>query len=102
MINKELELTIEATIRDARARNHEYLTIEHILFAVLHDERGIEIIRACGGDVSLLKAALMSFFEKDVPKIRGGDDLYPRPTVGFQKVIQRAIVHTQSAEKGET
>ncbi len=102
MINKELELTIEATIRDARARNHEYLTIEHILFAVLHDERGIEIIRACGGDVSSLKSSLVSFFEKDVPKIRKDDDLYPRPTVGFQKVIQRAIVHTQSAEKGET
>jgi ATP-dependent Clp protease ATP-binding subunit ClpA len=101
MINKEFELTIEATIRDARARNHEYLTVEHILYAVLHDERGADIVSACGGDVSELKQALERYFEEEVPKIEKDSEAYPQPTVGFQKVFQRALLHSQSASKDE-
>ncbi len=62
MIGKELELTLEATVRDARARNHEYLTVEHILFAVVHDELGVEIITRCGGSVSQVKSSLEGIF----------------------------------------
>ncbi len=101
MINKELELTLEATIRDARARSHEYLTVEHILYALVHDEKGIDIITHCGGDVRRLKGALDRYFSEDLPKVGNNPDLYPQPTPGFQNVIQRALLHTRSAAKGE-
>jgi len=102
MINKELELTLEATIRDARARHHEYLTVEHILYALLHDETGIEIITQCGGDVIRLKGALDRYFSNDLPKLQQESEVFPHPTPGFQNVIQRALFHTQSASRQET
>jgi ATP-dependent Clp protease ATP-binding subunit ClpA len=102
MINKEFELTIEAMIRDAKTRSHEYLTVEHILYAVLHDDLGADIITACGGDVSELKASIDGYFDESVPKTGEGAALYPQPTVGFQKVFQRALLHSESASKEET
>jgi len=102
MINKEFELTIEATIRDAKSRNHEYLTVEHILYAVIHDEQGADIVTACGGSVSELKASLDSYFDESVPKIEEGAGLYPQPTVAFQKVFQRAMLQSESSSKEET
>ncbi len=102
MINKEFELTIEAIIRDAKSRNHEYLTVEHILFAVLHDELGIDIIKGCGGNISALRSSIEKYFDEHVPKLKKGSDIYPQPTVGFQEVLQRAMLHTGSAEKQET
>ncbi|MEW6115950.1 MAG: ATP-dependent Clp protease ATP-binding subunit ClpA [Nitrospirota bacterium] len=101
MINKELELSIEATIRDAESRRHEYLTIEHLLLALLHDEWGAEIITGCGGDVARLKSLLEQFFQEKVPKLPKKTDTYPRTTVGFQRVIQRALHHIRSAGKEE-
>ncbi|HXX56406.1 MAG TPA: Clp protease N-terminal domain-containing protein, partial [Thermodesulfovibrionales bacterium] len=101
MINKELELIIAATIRDAEAKRHEYLTVEHLLYAVLHDERGVEIIAGCGGDIGRLKKSVHKFFEEGVPKRKGDADLYPHPAVGFQRVIQKALNHVHSAEKEE-
>jgi ATP-dependent Clp protease ATP-binding subunit ClpA len=102
MINKEFELTIEAIIRDAKTKNHEYLTVEHILFAILHDDLGVDIILGCGGNVEKLMSSLEKYFEEQVPRVKEGADGYPRPTVAFQKVFQRALLHTQSAEKEET
>jgi ATP-dependent Clp protease ATP-binding subunit ClpA len=101
MIRKELELTLEATVRDAKARKHEYLTVEHILFAVLHDKHGAEIITECGGSVPKIKSALDEFFDRHIPKVSGATDSYPQPTVGFQRVLQRALNHVQSAGKEE-
>lgn len=101
MISKELELTIEATIRDAKTRRHEYLTVEHILFAVLHDDWGIEIIVNCGGDVARMKGLIEDFFKKEVPKLPKGSANYPDPTVAFRRVIQTALSHVRSAEKPE-
>ncbi len=101
MINKELEITIEATVRDAEARRHEYLTVEHILFAILHDEWGIEVITNCGGSIDNLKSAVESFFEKSTPKLPKDSKDYPEPTIAFRRVFQTAITHTRSAEKDE-
>lgn len=101
MINKELELTIEATIRDARARKHEYLTVEHLLFSLLHDEWGREIIENCGGSIEKIKASLESFFENGITKIPRNTEEYPQTTIGFQRVIQRALHHVHSAGKEE-
>lgn len=101
MINKEFELTVEAIIKDAKTRNHEYLTVEHILFAVLHDDFGIDIILGCGGNVDALKASLDEYFSDSLPRLKELADGYPRPTAAFQKVFQRALLHVQSAEKEE-
>ncbi|MBI5641500.1 MAG: ATP-dependent Clp protease ATP-binding subunit ClpA [Nitrospirae bacterium] len=102
MINKDFELTVEAIIKDAKARNHEYLTVEHILYAVLHDELGIDIILGCGADIARLKARIENYFKESVPRLKEGSDIYPQPTIGFQKVFQRAVLHTSSAAKPET
>jgi ATP-dependent Clp protease ATP-binding subunit ClpA len=101
MINKELELTIEATVRDAEARGHEYLTVEHILYAVLHDEWGMDIIANCGGDINRLKTLLEDYFEKNIPKLPKDFNHYPEPTIAFRRVFQTAINHVRSAEKPE-
>jgi len=102
MINKEFEIALDATIREARNRHHEYLTVEHILFAVIHDELGMDIIAGCGGDISRIKASLEKFLVENVPRIKDDADLYPQPTIGFQKVFQRALLHSGSASKKET
>ena len=102
MINKEFEIALDATIREAKNRHHEYLTVEHILFAVVHDELGMDIIAGCGGDISRIKASLEKFFVENVHRIKDDADHYPRPTIGFQKVFQRALLHSSSASKKET
>lgn len=101
MINKELEITIEATVRDAEARRHEYLTVEHILFAILHDEWGIDIITSCGGDIEKIKALLEDFFKNKIAKLSDDTKGYPEPTVAFRRVFQTAVNHVMSAEKPE-
>jgi ATP-dependent Clp protease ATP-binding subunit ClpA len=101
MIGKELELSLEATVRDATTRNHEYLTVEHILFAVVHDELGKEILSRCGGNVSRIKSSLEEFFAEHVPKVSADPATFPQPTIGFQRVLRRALEHVRSAEKDE-
>ncbi len=101
MINKALELTLEATILDAEKKRHEYLTVEHILFAALHDEWGIEIISSCGGNIARLKSRIEIFFDENIPKLAGDPDLHAKPTIAFQRVLQRALSHVQSAGKQE-
>ena len=101
MINKELSLVLDATFKDAKNRRHEYLTAEHILFALIHDELGIDIITGCGGDVSRIKEAIEAFFAKNMPLLPPDKSSDPLPALAFQRVIQRAISHVQSAEKEE-
>ena len=101
MINKELSLLLDATFKDAKNRRHEYLTAEHILFALIHDELGIDIITGCGGDVGRIKDSLEAFFAKNMPVLPQDKSSDPVPAFVFQRVIQRAIAHVQSAEKAE-
>jgi len=101
MINKEFSLALDAIIKDAKNRRHEYLTAEHILFALIHDELGIDIITGCGGNVGSIKGKIETFFAKNIPVLPPGKRSNPVPALGFQRVIQRAIIHVQSAEKAE-
>jgi ATP-dependent Clp protease ATP-binding subunit ClpA len=101
MISKELELTIQATMKDAEAHRHEYLTVEHILFALLHDDWGIEILTNCGCNVTKLKSMVENFFEKEIPKLPEDSKSFPQPTIAFTRVIRTAVSHIQSAEKKE-
>ena len=101
MINKELEITIESTIRDAENRRHEYLTVEHILLAVLHDDWGIDVLVNCGASITRLKSLLVDFFDKKVPILPDDSESYPEPTIAFRRVFQTAVNHIRSAEKPE-
>jgi len=101
MISKELSVTLGFAVREAKRRRHEYVGIEHILYAILHDNNGIDIIDNCGGNVANIKKALEDFFKDKVDVIPEGDEYELQQTMGFQRVIQRAVNHVRSAEKAE-
>jgi ATP-dependent Clp protease ATP-binding subunit ClpA len=101
MISKELSATLGFAVREAKKRRHEYVSIEHILFAILYDPSGSEIIENCGGNVENLITALENFFEEKIERIPDGNEYVLQQTIGFQRVIQRAVNHARSAEKPE-
>ncbi|MGD2029907.1 MAG: AAA family ATPase, partial [Desulfobacterales bacterium] len=101
MISKELSETLGFAVREARKRRHEYVCIEHLLFAILYDKNGIEIIENCGGNILNLRNALELFFSQRMVSIPEGNEYVLQQTVGFQRVLQRAINHVRSAEKQE-
>src|SRR5215470_4673216 len=100
-ISRELEIALGLAMSEARRRRHEFLSIEHLLYALLHDSDVTEIIRHCGGDVAALKRALEQYLEERIEKLPSGIEMQPQQTVGFQRVIQRAAAHVQSAGKDE-
>ena len=101
MISKELSATLGLAVKEAKKRRHEYVSTEHILFAILFDHTGIEIIESCGGVVQELKRELEKYFEERVESIPEGQEYVLQQTLGFQRVIQRAVNHARSAEKAE-
>jgi len=101
MISKELSETLGFAVREARKRRHEYVCIEHLLFAILYDKGGMEIIENCGGNVENLKNALELFFSQRMESVPEDHEYVLQQTVGFQRVLQRAINHVRSAEKQE-
>ncbi|MFZ7126328.1 MAG: ATP-dependent Clp protease ATP-binding subunit ClpA [Desulfobacterales bacterium] len=101
MISKELSATLGLAVKEAKKRRHEYVSTEHILFAILFDSTGIEILEGCGGSVEGLRGALEKFFDERVERIPDGHDYVLQQTLGFQRVIQRAVNHARSAEKPE-
>lgn len=101
MISKELSATLGLAVREAKKRRHEYVCIEHILFAILFDETGREIIESSGGNVENLKRALENFFIDRLESIPEGNEYVLQQTLGFQRVIQRAVSQARSAEKPE-
>ncbi len=99
MLSKELNTTLGFAVREAKRRRHGYVCIEHILYAVLHDSEGVEIIQNCGGNPENLKNSLDDFFKERIESIPEGHDYVFQQTNGFQRVIQRAVNHVRSAEK---
>jgi ATP-dependent Clp protease ATP-binding subunit ClpA len=99
MISHDLEISLNLAVSEAARRGHEYVTIEHILFALLQNDSAIKAIRACGGSVEVTRGKLEDFFSEHIPSgiLRPGQ--MPQPTVGFQRVIQRAAQHVRSAGK---
>jgi ATP-dependent Clp protease ATP-binding subunit ClpA len=98
-LSRELQLTLEVAVREAAARRHPDLTVEHLLYALLHDERGIDCIRACGGDVETLKREIDRFFRDDLERIPEGHPYETGQTLAFHRVVQHAIQHVEGAEK---
>ena len=101
MISKELSVTLGLAVREAKKRRHEYVCIEHILFAALYDSTGIEIIENCGGNIENLANTLEEFFRDNIESVPEGSEYVLQQTIAFQRVIQRAVNHVRSAEKQE-
>lgn len=100
-ISRDLEISFALAVNEARRRRHEFLCIEHLLYALLHDADVAEIIRHCGGDVPALKRDLERFFDEKIEHLTDGLQMAPQQTLAFQRVIQRAAAHVQSAGKDE-
>ncbi|NPA95461.1 MAG: ATP-dependent Clp protease ATP-binding subunit ClpA [Thermodesulfobacteria bacterium] len=101
MISKDVELMLGAAAREAHLRNHEYLSLEHLLFAIIHHEKGEELITACGGDLKRLKMRIENFFNTHLEQLSSGKNETPQPTTSLQRVLQKTIMHVQSAGKEE-
>ena len=101
MLDKELEQTLNQAFREARESNHEFMTVEHLLLALLDNETSNEILLACGADIPTLKSELSAFLTETVPLLPANDDRDTQPTLGFQRVLQRAVFHVQSSGKQE-
>src|SRR5438128_996930 len=98
-ISRELEITLTLAIKEARRRRHEFLCLEHVLYALLFDETVANIIRQCGGDVKALQRDLEKFFKENLEQLPTGVEAEPQQTLGFQRVLQRAAAHVQSSGK---
>ncbi|MBI3771542.1 MAG: ATP-dependent Clp protease ATP-binding subunit ClpA [Gammaproteobacteria bacterium] len=101
MLNKELEFTLNQAFREASGKHHEFMTVEHLLLALLDNPAAAAVLRACGADLSKLKVDLVSFLDETTPVITDRDSRETQPTLGFQRVLQRAVFHVQSAGKDE-
>jgi len=101
MISKELEGTLKLAFSEAKRRRHEYISLEHLLYALLQDKDASAAIINCGGDLGRLKKALEEFFDSRVETIPQGLADEPQQAMGFHRVLQRAVIHAQSAEKKE-
>lgn len=99
MISKELSAALGFAVREAKKRRHEYVCLEHVLFAVIHDSRGVEIIENCGGSPENLKTNLDKFLNEQMESVPEDGEYVLQQTIGFQRVIQRAVNHARSAEK---
>ena len=101
MISKELSTTLGFAVREAKKRRHEYVCVEHVLYAILNHETGVRTIAECGGNPELIKTELEKFFETNLSKIDSKEEYVLQQTIGFQRMIQRAINQARSAEKTE-
>jgi ATP-dependent Clp protease ATP-binding subunit ClpA len=101
MLSKELEFTLNLAFKEAREKNHEFMTVEHLLYALLGNPSAVEVLRACGGDLESLKQDVGTFLEETTPKLSDEDTRETQPTLGFQRVLQRAVFHVQSSDKTE-
>jgi ATP-dependent Clp protease ATP-binding subunit ClpA len=100
MIAQELEVSLHMAFMEARQKRHEFITVEHLLLALLDNPSASEVLRACAADIDDLRKLLADFVTEHTP-ILAGDDVDTQPTLGFQRVIQRAILHVQSSGKKE-
>ena len=101
MFSKELEVTISEAYQEARNQRHEFLTVEHLLLALLNNSDAAAVLRALNADLEKLRAELVQVIEETVPQLGDEDNRDTQPTIGFQRVLQRALYHVQSSGKQE-
>ena len=101
MIAQELEVSLHMAFVEARQQRHEFITVEHLLLALLDNPSASEVLRACAANLDDLRASLTNFIKDNTPQISGTEEVDTQPTLGFQRVIQRAIMHVQSTGNGK-
>ena len=101
MIAQELEVSLHMAFVEARQQRHEFITVEHLLLALLDNPSAAGVLRACSANVEDLRKSLSNFIKDNTPQVAGTDDVDTQPTLGFQRVIQRAIMHVQSTGSGK-
>ncbi len=101
MIAQELEVSLHMAFMDARQKRHELITVEHLLLAMIDNPTAAEVMRACGAKLEVLRTELNQYIEEHTPTVGGQEDVDTQPTLGFQRVIQRAMLHVQSSGKKE-
>ena len=101
MIAQELEVSLHMAFMDARQKRHELITVEHLLLAMLDNPSASEVLNACGAKIEKLRTDIASHIDEHTPIVSGSDDVDTQPTLGFQRVIQRAMLHVQSSGKKE-
>ena len=101
MIAQELEVSLHMAFMDARQKRHELITVEHLLLAMLDNPSASEVLNSCGANLDKLREDIAGHIEEHTPKVSGKDDVDTQPTLGFQRVIQRAMLHVQSSGKKE-
>lgn len=101
MLSKELEKALNESFKQARSQRHEYITVEHLLLALLEDSAALRVLNACQADIEALRGDLNEFIDATTPMVSGDDEVDTQPTLGFQRVLQRAVFHVQSSGKAE-
>lgn len=101
MLDKELEQTLNNAFREARKQRHEFMTVEHLLLALLDNPAAMRVLKACGANLNSLHSDLIKFIQENSPLIAEGVERDTQPTLGFQRVLQRAVFHVQSSGKKE-
>jgi ATP-dependent Clp protease ATP-binding subunit ClpA len=101
MIAQELEVSLHMAFVEARQQRHEFITVEHLLLALLDNPSAAEVLKACSANSDDLRKSLTQFIKENTPTVGGSDEVDTQPTLGFQRVIQRAIMHVQSTGSGK-
>ncbi|MEO0057642.1 MAG: Clp protease ClpX, partial [Pseudomonadota bacterium] len=101
MLSSELEICLNEAFQGAREARHEFMTVEHLLLAIIDTPKVREILSACGADATRLQKELKEFVDQTTPRLKQDDDREVQPTLGFQRVLQRAVFHVQSSGKKE-
>jgi len=101
MIAQELEVSLHMAFVEARQQRHEFITVEHLLLALLDNPSAAEVLRACSANIDDLRKSLSNFIKDNTPQVAGTEEVDTQPTLGFQRVIQRAIMHVQSTGNGK-
>jgi ATP-dependent Clp protease ATP-binding subunit ClpA len=101
MIAQELEVSLHMAFVEARQQRHEFITVEHLLMALLDNPSAAEVLRACSASIDELRKSLSQFIKENTPTVGGVEEVDTQPTLGFQRVIQRAIMHVQSTGSGK-
>lgn len=101
MLSKELEVTLNQAFKDARDKRHEFITVEHLLLALLDNSAAIKVLKACGSDVEHLRGEISGYLHDNTPALSDKDERETQPTLGFQRVLQRSVFHVQSSGNKE-
>lgn len=101
MIAQELEVSLHMAFVEARQARHEFITVEHLLLALLDNPSAADVLRACAANLEDLRKLLRNFIDDNTPRVPGNEEIDTQPTLGFQRVIQRAIMHVQSTGSGK-